>query len=47
LLNDPTYIASQGRCLARDGRVAVRFDGGGTIWLGGQAVTCIEGALKL
>jgi PhzF family phenazine biosynthesis protein len=46
LLNDPTYVASQGRCLARDGRVAVRFDGG-TIWLGGHAVTCIEGSLKV
>jgi PhzF family phenazine biosynthesis protein len=47
LLNDPIYTASQGHCLARDGRVTVRFEGDGTIWLGGHAVTCIEGSLKV
>ena len=47
LLSDSTYVASQGRCLARDGQVAVRFDGDGTIWLGGHAVTCIEGSLRV
>jgi PhzF family phenazine biosynthesis protein len=40
-----TYVAAQGRCLGRDGQVTVRFDGG-TIWLGGHAVTCIEGVLQ-
>jgi predicted PhzF superfamily epimerase YddE/YHI9 len=47
LVSDSTYVASQGHCLGRDGLVAVRFDGDGTIWLGGDAVTCIEGALKV
>ena len=45
VLGTSTYVASQGRCLGRDGRVAVRFDGG-TIWLGGHAVTCVEGLLQ-
>jgi PhzF family phenazine biosynthesis protein len=39
------YVASQGRCLGRDGRVTVQFDAG-TIWLGGHAVTCVEGVLN-
>lgn len=39
------YVAAQGRCLGRDGRVFVRFADDGTIWLGGSAVTCIEGTL--
>ena len=38
------YVASQGRCLGRDGRVTIQFDNG-TIWLGGHAVTCVEGVL--
>jgi predicted PhzF superfamily epimerase YddE/YHI9 len=37
---------SQGRCVGRDGRVAVEFDHD-TIWLGGHAVTCIEGSLTI
>src|SRR5438094_622037 len=39
------YVASQGRCLGRDGQVTVRFDTS-TIWLGGHAVTCVEGSLQ-
>jgi PhzF family phenazine biosynthesis protein len=42
-----SYVASQGRCLGRDGRVAVRFGDDGTIWLGGHAVTCVEGVLHV
>jgi len=45
LLKAQTYVASQGRCLGRGGQVTVQFDAG-TIWLGGHAVTCVEGALK-
>ena len=41
-----TYVASQGRCLGRDGLVTVQFDDS-TIWLGGHAVTCIEGLLQV
>jgi PhzF family phenazine biosynthesis protein len=39
------YVASQGRCVGRDGQVTVHFDGG-TIWLGGHAVIGIEGFLQ-
>jgi PhzF family phenazine biosynthesis protein len=46
LTAQPSYVATQGRCMGRDGRIAVRFDDDGTIWVGGQAVTCIEGALS-
>ena len=46
LLGGKSYVASQGRCRQRDGRVEVRFDDGGSIWLGGRAITCVEGVLK-
>jgi PhzF family phenazine biosynthesis protein len=39
------YVAAQGRCLGRDGRVHVHYADDGTIWLGGSAVTCVEGTL--
>lgn len=45
VLKTRTYVASQGRCLGRDGQVTVEFDGS-TIWLGGHAVTCVEGSLR-
>jgi hypothetical protein len=32
--------------MGRDGRVEIEFGGNGVIWLGDQAVTCIEGALR-
>ena len=44
VLKASSYVASQGRCLGRDGQVTVQFDTG-TIWLGGRAVTCVEGFL--
>jgi PhzF family phenazine biosynthesis protein len=40
------YVARQGMQLGRDGQVSVRFDGG-RILLGGSAVTCVEGSLRL
>jgi PhzF family phenazine biosynthesis protein len=46
LLEARSYTARQGRCLGRDGRVIIQFDGA-TIWLGGQAVTCVEGSLQV
>jgi PhzF family phenazine biosynthesis protein len=45
LLGRSSYVSSQGRCMQRDGRVEVRFADDGRIWLGGHAVTCVEGAL--
>jgi PhzF family phenazine biosynthesis protein len=47
LLARPSYVSSQGRCLQREGHVEVRFADDGTIWLGGHAVTCIEGTLTV
>ncbi len=44
ILNARSHVASQGRCLGRDGLVSVQFEDS-TIWLGGHAVTCIEGVL--
>ena len=44
LLAADRYVATQGRCLGRDGAVEVRF-ADGAIWLGGHAVTCVEGTL--
>jgi PhzF family phenazine biosynthesis protein len=46
ILRGRSYVASQGSCVGRDGRVAIEFDDD-TIWLGGHAVTCIEGSLKI
>jgi len=40
------YVARQGMQLGRDGRVSVRIEGG-KIFLGGSAVTCIEGSLRV
>lgn len=45
LLGPGGYVASQGGCLGRDGRVEVRYRDDGTILLGGHAVTCVEGTL--
>ena len=47
LLTRSTYIAGQGSCVGRDGRVEVRFGDDETIWLGGHAVTCVEGMLRI
>lgn len=38
------YHARQGRCVGRDGHISVSHESG-HIWLGGQAVTCIEGII--
>jgi PhzF family phenazine biosynthesis protein len=41
-----SYVASQGRELGRDGYVTVRVDSStGRTWIGGTAVTCIDGML--
>lgn len=47
LIGKREYLARQGRCLGRDGRIAIRFGEDGTIWVGGHAVTCIEGRLRV
>jgi PhzF family phenazine biosynthesis protein len=40
------YVARQGMQLGRDGRVSVRIDDDG-IRIGGSAVTCVEGTLRV
>jgi predicted PhzF superfamily epimerase YddE/YHI9 len=47
LLACDSYVARQGGCRGRDGRVEVRFEEGGSIWVGGQAVTCVDGVLSV
>jgi PhzF family phenazine biosynthesis protein len=44
ILGGRSYVASQGCCVGRGGRVVVEFEED-RIWLGGHAVTCIEGLL--
>ena len=47
LTTDRDYLARQGGCLGRDGRVAIRFGEDGTIWVGGHSVTCVEGSIAV
>jgi len=39
------YVASQGREVGRDGRVHVRVDAEGTVWIGGQVQPVIDGSI--
>ncbi|MGJ7580335.1 PhzF family phenazine biosynthesis protein [Variovorax sp. RHLX14] len=41
------YVAGQGQCLGRDGRVHVSRDTEGQVWVGGDVVTCIDGHVAL
>jgi len=41
------YVAAQGQCLGRAGRVQVERDAEGRVWIGGQSVTCIDGSVTL
>ncbi|MEQ1511189.1 MAG: PhzF family phenazine biosynthesis protein [Lysobacteraceae bacterium] len=40
---DGKYVGSQGRELGRDGRVTVRVDGEGEVWIGGEVQPVIRG----
>ncbi|MBT9507720.1 PhzF family phenazine biosynthesis protein [Rhodoferax sp.] len=42
-----SYVASQGVCLGRAGRVHIEQDGQGQVWVGGESVTCISGQVEL
>ncbi|HEY5580446.1 MAG TPA: PhzF family phenazine biosynthesis protein [Rhodoferax sp.] len=42
-----SYIAEQGTCLGRAGRVHIEQDATGQVWVGGESVTCIDGHVKL
>jgi PhzF family phenazine biosynthesis protein len=39
------YCVSQGREVGRDGRIDVRIDGDGEVWIGGRSVTVIRGTV--
>ena len=40
------YVASQGRCVGRDGRVEVEIAATGDIWIGGQCVSTVVGEIE-
>lgn len=42
-----TYVAAQGSCLGRAGRVRIEQDASGQVWVGGDCVTCIDGSVRL
>lgn len=41
------YVAAQGACVSRAGRVHIQSDATGQVWVGGQAVTRIAGSVTL
>ena len=41
------YVAAQGTCLDRAGRVHIERDDAGQVWVGGACVTCISGMVSL
>ena len=41
------YVASQGTRLGRRGRPRIEQDADGTVWVGGAAITCIQGEVDL
>ncbi|MCJ0761683.1 PhzF family phenazine biosynthesis protein [Variovorax terrae] len=43
----PCYVAAQGACLGRAGRVHIERDEAGQVWVGGETVTCIAGSVEL
>lgn len=41
------YLAAQGTCIGREGRVHIAQDAADQVWVGGDAVTCIDGMVTL
>jgi PhzF family phenazine biosynthesis protein len=41
------YVAAQGTCIGRAGRVYLEQDGTGQVWVGGDSVSCITGQVSL
>ena len=41
------YVASQGTRLGRRGRPRIEQDADGTVWVGGPALTCIQGVVEI
>lgn len=44
---EPPYVASQGTALGRQGRIHVTRDSKGTVWIGGNTTTMVEGTLDV
>jgi PhzF family phenazine biosynthesis protein len=42
-----TYVAAQGSCIGREGRVFIEQDDAGQVWVGGDSVTCVDGTVLL
>jgi PhzF family phenazine biosynthesis protein len=40
-----SYVAAQGRCVGRDGRVEIKVDANGRVSIRGATVTCVDGKL--
>ncbi|MCI0994776.1 PhzF family phenazine biosynthesis protein [Pseudomonas corrugata] len=45
-LAERAYVAAQGTCLGRKGRIHVRRDDTGQVWIGGETRTQVEGRLQ-
>ena len=41
------YVAAQGTCMGRAGRVYIQQDDAGQVWVGGDSVTCVDGKVTL
>ena len=41
------YVVAQGTCVQREGRVHIRQDETGQVWVGGDSITCIRGTATL
>ncbi len=41
------YVAAQGASMGRAGRVSIDTDSVGQVWVGGQAVTCVNGTVQI
>ncbi len=41
------YLAAQGTCIGRAGRVHIEQDASGQVWVGGDSVSCIRGTVSL
>ncbi|WP_277982802.1 PhzF family phenazine biosynthesis protein [Sphingomonas faeni] len=40
------YVAAQGSCIGRDGRIDVAQDGNGQVWVGGRTTTMFDGQVR-
>jgi PhzF family phenazine biosynthesis protein len=41
------YIAAQGQCVGRHGRIEVNVDANGNVSIGGSCITCVDGSLTI